>query len=163
MGLAFLKSSTIGENALLTISLGPMVNLINSRKNVARRYLSNFIDYTIFFAVNFAYAYAFGTHNDDGTYAVTGYKALVMPALWIIYFPLCECLWGQTLAKRALDLLVVDQQGETPSFLQAFLRRILDFLEIGTAGLLSAITISKSEKHQRMLAGTCVITTAAIV
>jgi uncharacterized RDD family membrane protein YckC len=142
-----------------------MINLTVSRKNVTRRYLSNLIDYAIFFALTAVYVYAFGAPNDEGGYSVTGLKTLVEPLAWTLYFPMCESLWGQTFGKKILDLHVVNLRGETPGFGSAFLRRILDFFELMTAGALSVITISKSEKHQRvgdMLAGTLVVTSSAV-
>jgi uncharacterized RDD family membrane protein YckC len=142
-----------------------MINLTVSRKNVTRRYSSNLIDYSIFFALTAAYVYAFGAPNDQGGYSVTGLKTLAEPLAWTLYFPMCESLWGQTLGKKVFDLHVVDLRGETPGFGSAFLRRILDIFELMTAGLLSIITISRSEKHQRvgdMLAGTVVVTSSSI-
>jgi uncharacterized RDD family membrane protein YckC len=139
-----------------------MVIITKSQKNLARRFYANALDYIIVFVVTGLYILIFGEPDGEGTYRVNGIMALPIPLVWLMYFPVCEGTMGQTLGKRAFHLHVVDLEGRQVSVFQAFLRRMLDFLELATFGVAGLLTINFSEKNQRigdMLGGTTVIKT----
>jgi len=142
-----------------------MVIIPGKNKNLGKRYAANVIDYLIFFSLFFVYLFSVGQQDENGVYRVTGMGALIIPIVWIIYFPVTESLWMQTLGKKALNLYVVDFQGHPPGIGQATLRRILDLVEIVFLGMPSLLSINYSSRNQRigdMLAGTTVISTDAI-
>lgn len=142
-----------------------MIIIAGKNKNLAQRYYANLIDYLIFLLFTVLYIYLAGDGDEFGTYRVTGFKALLVPLVWFIYFPVCEGTIGQTLGKRALHLHVVDITGQPPHVFQAFLRRMLDLFEIVFLGIPALLIINHSEKNQRigdMMANTTVIRTDAI-
>lgn len=142
-----------------------MILLVGKKKNLARRYYANVIDYMIFMVCVALYVFAFGEVNEYGVYTISGFGTLIVPLFWFIYFPVFEGTSGQTIGKKALHLYVVDLKGESPWIGQAFLRRILDMMELACWGIPALLTINYSEKNQRlgdMLAGTTVIRTDAV-
>jgi uncharacterized RDD family membrane protein YckC len=103
-----------------------------------------------------------GEPDDSGGYVLRGFKTLLIPFMWFVYFPVCECVTGQTPGKKAFDLYVVDHNGESPTITQSFQRRMLDPVELMFMGIPSLLTINHSEKNQRigdMVAGTTVVST----
>ena len=142
-----------------------MILVLGKKKNLGQRYFANFFDYAIVLTLTAIYIYVAGEGDEFGTYRVTGFKALLIPFVWFIYFPLCESVIGQTIGKKAFHLYVVDINGERPSLLQALLRRVLDPLEIVFMGIPALLLINYSYKSQRigdMMAGTTVIRTNAV-
>lgn len=122
-----------------------MILLVRQKKNLAKRYFANVIDYLIFFVLSGVYILFVGEDDGSGTYRVHGLKALAEPLFWFLYFPLCEGTVGQTIGKKAFHLRVVDLQGRTPSLVQGFLRRLFDIFELAFLGLPSLITINSLE------------------
>jgi uncharacterized RDD family membrane protein YckC len=142
-----------------------MVIIAGKKKNLAQRYYANVIDYLIILICTSLYIYLVGEVDEFGTYRVTGFKALLIPIAWFIYFPVCEGTIGQTLGKKAFHLHVVDTTGHTPHLFQALLRRVLDIFEIMSLGIPALLAINYSEKNQRigdMMAGTTVIRTDVV-
>lgn len=141
-----------------------MIVIAGKNKNLSKRYFSNVIDYAIFIMAMATYVFLLGEPDNAGGYTVTGLRAVFVPFLWVLYFPVCEAIIGQTVAKKAFDLHVVDFKGEPPNFVQAFQRRMLDPVELFFIGIPSLLTINHSERNQRlgdMLAGTLVVSTEA--
>lgn len=129
-------------------------------KNITRRFCANLIDYLVYFILTFFYLFLAGAPDGNGGYHVEGLKALVPPIFWFLYFPSCESLFGQTLAKHSLHLYVVDLRGERISIGHAFLRRMFDPLELAFWAIPAVLMINQSEKNQRlgdMAAGTTVV------
>ena len=142
-----------------------MIIIAGKNKSLSRRYFANVVDYILVCIVLFLYIVWAGAPNDSGGFTVRGFKALVIPLAWFLYFPLCECLFKQTPGKKVFDLYVVDFKGEGPTIVQAFLRRLADPLEIVFAGMPAMICINHSQKGQRMgdmMAGTLVVSTDVI-
>lgn len=142
-----------------------MIIIAGKKKNLAKRYYANLIDYFIFFICIALYIYLVGDGDEFGTYRVTGFKALLIPVIWFIYFPVCEGTIGQTAGKKAFHLHVVDTTGQPPHIFQAFLRRLLDIFEIMFLGIPALLAINNSEKNQRigdLMARTTVIRTDAV-
>lgn len=142
-----------------------MIIIVGKKKNLAQRYYANLIDYMIILICTTLYIFLAGEGNEFGTYRVSGFKALLIPVAWFVYFPVCEGAMGQTLGKKAFHLYVVDTSGKPPSIFQAFLRRMLDIFEIMLLGIPALLMINHSEKNQRigdMIAGTTVVRTDAV-
>ncbi|NIR58500.1 MAG: RDD family protein, partial [Gammaproteobacteria bacterium] len=49
--------------------------------------------------------------------------ALSIPVLSVVYFPLLEGLWGQTIGKRAVGICVVKETGERADWAAVIIRR----------------------------------------
>lgn len=142
-----------------------MIIISEKKKSLARRYYANLFDYAILLFLLTVYIFVMGEANDSGGYKVTGLKALVIPFIWFLYFPVCESIFGQTIGKKAFHLYIVDLNGDSPSIVQTFLRRMLDLFEIMFLGVPALLLINHSEKNQRlgdMMAGTAVIRTDAV-
>lgn len=134
--------------------------MLTTNKTLAKRYSANLIDYALIFILTFFYAYFVGNLESDGNYRVTGFKALVIPGIWFLYFPLAESLLGKTLGKKALNLQVIDNAGELPALGQAFIRRLTDVIELAFMGIPALILISTNGQNKRLgdfIAGTTVI------
>lgn len=142
-----------------------MIIIPGRKKNLSRRYYANLLDYFIFLVVAGVYIYLAGEQDNSGTYRVQGFKAFLVPVGWLIYFPLMECLYGRTIGKKAFHLCVVNLKGKLPTMGQAFLRRMLDMVEIPFFGTPALLAINYSDKNQRMgdiVAGTTVVRTDAV-
>ena len=141
-----------------------MILIPGRKKNLAKRYYANVIDYFIVIVIIFVLVFTLGEQSESGSQKLSGFKALLIPFFWFLYFPVCESIWGQTLGRKAFHLVVVDLRGELPSVLHTFLRRILDPLEMLLLGIPSILSVNFSDKNQRlgdMMAGTTVVFTEA--
>jgi uncharacterized RDD family membrane protein YckC len=139
-----------------------MVIIEGKKKNLAQRYYANLLDYFILLLCIVTYIYLAGKPDEYNSYRVTGFKALLIPTIWFIYFPLCERVFGQTPGKKAFHLHVVDVDGKHLSIVQTSLRRFCDLIEFPLLGAAAILMINYSGKNQRlgdMLAGTTVLRT----
>ncbi len=142
-----------------------MIIIAGKKKNLSSRYFANVFDYLIILVIDGLYIFIMGDQDEFGTYRVTGLRALALPFVWFLYFPLCESIFGLTIGKRAFHLYVVDEKGELPTIVQSFLRRVLDLFELMFFGIPAIVAINHSEKNQRlgdMIAGTTVLRTDAV-
>jgi uncharacterized RDD family membrane protein YckC len=142
-----------------------MIIISGQKKNLVQRYYAGLLDYLIILIFVVVYVYLAGDVNDEGTYRVTGFKALLIPVVWFFYFPVCEGIMGQTIGKKAFHLHVVNVTGERTSIGQAFLRRVVDPVEMVFFGIAAILIINFSDKNQKigdMMAGTTVVRTDVI-
>ena len=65
----------------------------------------------------------------------------------LLYFPILEGRFGQTVGKRVLDLRVLKENGLPIGYKEAFLRRISFYFEGGL--VIDALFIPFTQKHQR--------------
>jgi uncharacterized RDD family membrane protein YckC len=81
----------------------------------------------------------------------------------ILYFPICEGIWGRTVGKLAAGLYVVDKKGNPPGLWRASLRTITRLLEVNPflfGGVPAGIIVLCTNRGQRLgdlLAGTFVV------
>jgi uncharacterized RDD family membrane protein YckC len=81
----------------------------------------------------------------------------------VLYFPVCEALWGRTVGKLLTGLVVIDRDGRPPGFVKAILRTLLRLVEVNPlllGGIPAAIAVVASKNRQRlgdMLARTYVV------
>jgi len=104
----------------------------------------------------------FGQDNEEGGKTVSGFLALPIPIFWLVYFVVIESIYGATLGHQGLDLKVVTINRSTADWTQTFKRRLLDPIDIFAWGIPAIITVSNTDKHQRLgdlWAGTIVIDT----
>ena len=133
---------------------------MKGRYHIWLRFFANVIDYFLFFALFVPYLFLFGHSTGKGGIEAEGWPALVPLLFWCIYFPGMESVTGSTLGHWAFNLKVVNKDGDTPSLIEAFKRRITDWLEWSFIGIPAFILISKTKTRQRLgdiWAGTFVI------
>jgi uncharacterized RDD family membrane protein YckC len=83
--------------------------------------------------------------------------------LVLIYFPLCETLWGRSLGKLVTGMIVVDRDGRRPRLGAVLVRTVLRFVEVNpvaAGGIPAGICVLCTKANQRigdLLADTYVI------
>ena len=108
------------------------------------------IDFVAFGAVSYAYIRYFGYATNDG-YAVNGCgHFLVLFTAWLLWFPIPEAVRGQTVGKWACDLRVVNVSDGPVTFSQAFVRHLLDFVDISFLGLVGILVSRSTALNQRV-------------
>lgn len=133
------------------------------KRNIKKRIIATVIDYSVFFLMFYVYLLFFGTYEDDGSLMARGWTAFPVLIIWIGYFVIIEGTQGGTLAHLALGLKVVKADNRRNIGIQnAFIRHLLDPLDIYAWGLVAFMTVYFSDKHQRigdLVAKTIVIDT----
>ena len=120
-----------------------------------RRCWAAFFDYLIYVILVFLYGYFFGEINEWET-GGGSFKFSVDPGflgktiIWILYFPLCEAVFGYTLAKGLLNLKVVlDRKNDFP-FAVTFKRHLLDVVDFTLFGAVAVLTVKFTREHKRL-------------
>jgi uncharacterized RDD family membrane protein YckC len=119
------------------------------------------LDYTIYGLIYFGYLRYFGSPTDEG-YQVEGCgHLLALAGVWALWLPLPEAVFGRTFGKWACDLRVVSMNGGTVTAGQAFLRRLLDpvdlFFFFGLVGYIVAKTNPLNQRIGDLVAKSRVI------
>ena len=78
------------------------------------------------------------------------FVVLYLIIYWFIYHVLIEYLTGRTLGHYISGLKIVNENGDKTKLIQNFKRHLLDPIEFPTWGLPAIITISNTEKNQRL-------------
>jgi uncharacterized RDD family membrane protein YckC len=125
------------------------------------RVIAATLDYVIYFAIFFAYARYFGSPTDNG-YQVQGCGHIsVLAAAWVVWLPIAEAVFGRTFGKWACDLRVVNLNGGAITMGQAFLRHVLDPVDLfsffGFVGYIVARTNPLNQRVGDLIAKTRVI------
>ena len=123
---------------------------VKTQPKIQRRTLATIIDYGLYLTFFIWAVMTYGEPNEDGGYSLNGLKGIWVEIIWVIYFPVMESIFGQTLGKRILGLRVVTKSGNAISFWQAIKRRIVDFIDFGFFGLVAYLTIKNTPDHQRL-------------
>lgn len=132
--------------------------------SIQRRIVAVLIDYTLFAIFHTLLLLQFGKKSiaEDGRpiYELEGWLNALPVIIWILTFPFMESFEGMTLGKKILSLRVVKINGEPYGMVDAFKRRICDWIDFALLGL-PAIIISNNTSYRQRLgdlwAGTCVI------
>ncbi|HSJ08772.1 MAG TPA: RDD family protein [Longimicrobiales bacterium] len=90
------------------------------------------------------------------TFAVV---ALATAALSVLYFPVLEALWGQTVGKRLLGMVVVRENGTAIGWVAAIVRRLPFLLEFFMIDALFALFTARRQRAFDKVAGTVVVMT----
>lgn len=77
--------------------------------------------------------------------------------LSIVYFPLCESLWGQTVGKRLFEIYVAQEDGTRVSLWNAIVRRIPFVFEFFWLDALVALFTEKRQRAFDLVAKTVVV------
>lgn len=83
--------------------------------------------------------------------------ALTFIGIIVLYFPILEGRFGQTLGKRLLNLLVVREDGLPIHYKEAFLRRISFYFEVFAIDALFVFFTAKRQRAFDIVARTVVI------
>ncbi len=125
------------------------------------RSIAIILDYGIYGAICFAYIRYFGSPTDEG-YQVQGCGHIsVLAAAWVVWLPVAEAIFGRTVGKWACDLRVVNLNGGAITMGQAFLRHVLDPVDLfsffGLVGYIVARTNPLNQRVGDLVARTRVI------
>ena len=89
-----------------------------------------------------------------GVAAGIGLSAFVLS---IVYFPLCESVWGQTIGKRLFEIYVAQEDGTRVSLWNAIVRRIPFVFEFFWLDALVALFTEKRQRAFDLVAKTVVV------
>jgi uncharacterized RDD family membrane protein YckC len=108
-------------------------------------------DYSIYGSVYLLYILYFGAATEDG-YQLSGCAHfLALVAAWLGWLPLPEAVFGRSFGKWAFGLRMVDVTGQAAAAAQAFLRRLLDPIDLLSAfGLVGLIVAKTNPQDQRL-------------
>lgn len=132
--------------------------------SLQRRIAAVLIDYSLYAIVHAMLLLEFGKKSitEDGrpVYELEGWFNTVPVLIWILTFPVMESFEGKTLGKKIMSLKVLKINGEPYGMVDAFKRRICDWIDFAFLGL-PAIIISNNTSYRQRLgdlwAGTCVV------
>ncbi|HEU5052662.1 MAG TPA: RDD family protein [Hanamia sp.] len=100
------------------------------------RYIVTAIEYFVFLST---YNLFRPIHNDNTTWGLS------FIAIWIFYFPLMEAVTGQTLGKKLAKIKVVKKDFSKINFLQAFVRRLFDPVDLVSQQCLTIVDVAYIE------------------
>ncbi len=139
--------------AVETISSGPVVSTADT---IGPRYLAGFLDNAVALASMLILAKQV---SDD----LPALQVIVFLVSYWLYFFLLEGLFGRTIGKLLMGLVVIQFNGQRCTWWQAFVRTLLRPLEVNPVllgALPAAICVVFSKNRQRIgdkLAGTVVV------
>lgn len=125
---------------------------LQTKPNLLRRFIAGLIDYTLVIGFFYAYIFSFGTPDTDGEYTIKGQLALVPMLFWFILIILTEVFLGATLGNSIVGLKprsLTKISGEL-SIGQSIRRHLLDGIDMFPFGLIGIITITKTDRNQRL-------------
>lgn len=125
-------------------------NRMKIKANLKKRVYATILDYGLMFLVSFAYLIFFGISDGNGSYTVTGLKALLIPTVWFVYFIVIEAEYGATLGHQSFNLKVMTVNRKDIEFTHALKRHLLDPIDILCYGIPAFIAIKVSSRHQRL-------------
>ncbi|MDT0622681.1 RDD family protein [Croceitalea vernalis] len=121
------------------------------QSNTGARILATIIDYILIMCFTIIYVYQFGEPNEEGSYGVSGIKAMVPILFWFFYLPFCEWKTGTTLGHWVVGLKIISENGAELTLGQSLKRRIFDLVDISLCfGLVAFIVVISTEKRQRI-------------
>ncbi|MGZ5246465.1 MAG: RDD family protein [Flavitalea sp.] len=119
-----------------------------------RRAFAVLVDYILFALCHTLFAMQFGlrTENQLGqpVYEINGYLNIVPVLIWILAFPVMEGFEGMTLGKKITGLKVLKMDGSRYTYLDAFKRRVADWIDFALLGLPAIIISMNTTYHQRL-------------
>lgn len=87
--------------------------------------------------------------------------AILLP-VYFAYFLIMEGIWGQTVGKKVLGIVVVKDDGTPITMGESFIRNVLRFVDGFLSYLVGFLAMTVSDKNQRIgdrMAGTVVVKT----
>lgn len=126
---------------------------------VFKRWIGCWLDLLVLLAIVFAPTLILRSYDTDQGAAIMGASMIV----GVLYFPVCESIWGRTIGKLVTGLKVVDAQGRTPNVGRVIVRTLFRLLEVNPAllgGIPAGICVIATKRKQRLgdlVAGTYVL------
>jgi len=118
------------------------------------------IDIIIFWVAFFIYLFAFNVDENGKFLFLQTLFSWPVLLYWIMYFPILEGVYGQTLGKRVMKIRVASVSGDELTMGQSIIRRLFDVVDLFLFGLVGILVLSRSDINQRVgdkVAGTIVI------
>jgi uncharacterized RDD family membrane protein YckC len=128
------------------------MNHSKTKTNLPKRFIAGLVDYTIIVSFLYAFAYSFGSRNEDGSYSVNGFPALIPVLFWFLFTVVLEACYGATVGNSIVGLKprsLTKNNGEL-SIGQSLKRHLLDPLDMFPFGIIGIITIKNTDKNQRL-------------
>ncbi len=125
---------------------------MENKPYLIRRILAALVDYSLIFALSYAYAYFFGEPKDGGGYSISGIHAFVPIVFWGILTIGIEQWVGATIGNAIFGLKptsLIQPDGKL-SISQSVKRHLLDIIDMSFMGIVGIIAIMNTEKHQRL-------------
>lgn len=91
-----------------------------------------------------------------------GLLGLSIAVLSVLYFPVLEALYGQTVGKRAFGIVVVRENGTSAGWMAAIVRRLPFLLEFFFIDAIFALFTKRKQRAFDKVAGTLVVKTRAV-
>ncbi|WP_395647815.1 RDD family protein [Terricaulis sp.] len=117
---------------------------------LVRRWIGCWVDMLALAAIVFVPALALGqTIDSEAGGVVLGVSAVIA----LLYFPVCESVWGRTLGKLITGLKVVDAQGKTPNIGRVIIRTLFRLIEVNPGllgGIPAGICVLATKRKQRL-------------
>lgn len=127
------------------------LSTLKYKPNFKKRILATLLDYALFWMVVIAYILYFGSDNGEGVTEVSGFSASPIFIFWLIYFVAIEASLSGSFGHQAMGLKILTLSRRPISFMQAFKRRLLDFVDLMMfSGLIAVIVINNSDRKQRV-------------
>jgi uncharacterized RDD family membrane protein YckC len=121
---------------------------------VGRRFFAVLIDLIILSAIEYFVALAFGgVHTEGGNISasLTGFPALIVALIPVLYYIVLEAVMGGTLGKLLLGMHIIKEDGSHIGLGASIIRNILRIIDIlPFAYILGAIFIWTSPYKQRL-------------
>ncbi|MCX2743605.1 RDD family protein [Mangrovivirga sp. M17] len=134
------------SNEKITLHRG----LAELKPNLSARFWAMFVDLFLFYGLSIAGLFLIGQKSIT-SFEISILDCVTMVAVWILYFPVTEFLFGQTIGYKVSGLKVVDTQGKEIDFTKAFTRRLYDLIDFHfTLGVVALITTLFSKNNQRL-------------
>jgi uncharacterized RDD family membrane protein YckC len=125
---------------------------IKTKPHLTNRIIAGIIDYGIICSFSFTLIFTLGTPDNDGTYHLDGFPALIPIVFWGIMTIGLEQWFGATLGNSIAGLKPISINGfrNNLTFGQSFKRHLLDPVDMFFFGLVGYINIKNTEKNQRL-------------
>ncbi|MBV0900804.1 RDD family protein [Haloarcula salina] len=137
-------------------------------KRFAARFLDGLLIGVIFGAIFFVIGGVGGAASGENNAVVTGlagaylFMLIGFPFIYFLYHTIMEAMYGYTLGKHALGLVITDESGSDITWVDSIVRnvfRLVGFFFSPFSALLAVILIAVNDDEQRLgdMAGSTVV------
>jgi uncharacterized RDD family membrane protein YckC len=122
---------------------------MRTKPHILDRALAVAADSTLILGIAWTYLTYIANPEQLETNGNTIFRGLLIGG-WFIFMPLAEGIFGCTLGKKLLGLLVVNLEGRKVSLSAAFIRHLADCVDFLGGGLVGVIVVRATRYHQRI-------------
>ena len=125
---------------------------IKTKPHTARRIFAGIIDYILIYIFTLIVIFSLGEQNSDGEYVIDGVMALIPILFWFLMTVGIETSLGYTLGNGIAGIKPIPLNGENRKLTlgESLKRHLLDPIDMSFFGIVGIITISSTEKNQRL-------------